>query len=380
MPCLPARPEGTCTVVPGTSHRYPPGVALLPTATVRAVLAGFRALGLDADAIRTGAGLSPEALATVDGLVPLEAFGRLWAEAMARAPRPELITEVALAVPFGAFGALDYLAASAPTVGAAFHALAAHFRYVALGVTLELTGGREDRQASEVRLVNAPSVLDPAHSDEFTLGVFVGRFRARTPGIPFQVEEVRLTRAPPPRPTRHAALLGGPVVFGCGSAALRVPARCWGAPLPTADAGLLATLRELAEHAGLGHAGDDDLEVQVRSRLRLLLPEGNASAGEVALALGLSERTLHRRLQVTGSSFRRVLEAFREAEAERLIAGGRQPLGEVALRLGFSDQTAWNRAFRRWKGMSPTQWSERHQPGGPAPEAGPVLHPGPGAT
>jgi AraC-like DNA-binding protein len=338
-------------------------VNLLPSATARAVLAGFRALGLDADALRAAAGLTAEALTPVDGLVPIEAFGRLWLEGMRRAPREELVTEVALAVPFGAFGALDYLAASAPTVGAAFHALAAHFRYVALGVSLEITEPRGGDQAAEVRLVNAQSVQDPGPSDEFTLAVFVGRFRARTPGIPFQVEQVRLTRPPPERPTRHAALLGGPVVFGCGVAALRVAPGSWSARLPSADAGLLATLRELAERVGLGRAGDDDLQVQVRSRLRLLLPEGHAAAAEVATALGMSERTLHRRLHAAGSSFRRVLEAFREAEAERLLASARLPLGEVALRLGFSDQTAWNRAFRRWKGMSPTEWAEGRRVG-----------------
>jgi len=330
-------------------------VTLLPAATARAVLAGFRALRLDAEAIRAVAGLSVEELAPVDALVPVESFGRLWAEAARRAPREELVTEVGLAIPWGAFGALDYLAGSSPTVNAAFQALAAHFRYVAQGVTLELSEGPE---GGEVRLLNAPDV-DAEHSDEFTLAVFVGRFRTRTGPVPFRVEEVRLTRPPPARPTRHAALLGAPVAFGCKVSALRLPAAIWRAALPGADAGLLATLRALAEHAGLGGADDDDLTVQVRSRLRLLLPDGRAAAAEVAEALGLSERTLHRRLQAAGASFRSILEAFREAEAERLISAGRLPLGEVALRLGFSDQTAWNRAFRRWKGMSPTQWAER---------------------
>jgi AraC-like DNA-binding protein len=333
--------------------RYAPAVSLLPAATPRAVLAGFRALGLDAEAIRAAAGLTAEALAPVDALVPSEAFGRLWAEAMRREAREELVTEVGLAIPFGA---IDYLAGSSPTVNTAFQALAAHFRYVALGITLELA---EDGEGGEVRLLNAPGDGDAAHSDEFTLAVFVGRFRSRTGPVPFRVDQVRLTRPPPAHPTRHAALLGAPVAFGCKVAALRFPAAVWRAALPSADAGLLATLRQLAEHAGLGAAGDDDLAVQVRSRLRLLLPDGRASAGEVADALGLSERTLHRRLQAGGASFRLVLEGFREAEAERLISAGRLPLGEVALRLGFSDQTAWNRAFRRWKGMSPTEWVER---------------------
>ncbi len=331
-------------------------MSLLPAATVRAVLAGFRALGLDAEAIRAGAGLAAEELAPVDALVPPERFGQLWVEAARRAPREELVTEVGLAIPYGAFGAIDYLAGSSPTVSAAFHALAAHFRQVAQGVKLELAEGGP---GGEVRLLNVSPDVDAALSDEFTLAVFVGRFRPRTGAVPFRVDEVRLTRPPPARPSRHAALLGAPVTFGCKISALRVPAPVWRAALPSADAALLATLRELAEHAGLGAPGDDDLAVQVRSRLRLLLPEGRASAAGVAEALGLSERTLHRRLQGAGASFRTILEEFREAEAERLLSAGRLPLGEVALRLGFSDQTAWNRAFRRWKGMSPTEWVER---------------------
>jgi AraC-like DNA-binding protein len=71
----------------------------------------------------------------------------------------------------------------------------------------------------------------------------------------------------------------------------------------------------------------------------------------------MSERTLHRRLRELGRTFQEVLDAFRESEAERLLVSGRPSLAEVALRLGFSDQSAWNRAFRRWKGTSPTEWA-----------------------
>ncbi len=87
-------------------------------------------------------------------------------------------------------------------------------------------------------------------------------------------------------------------------------------------------------------------------------------AATIARTLGLSERTLNRRLQEIGKTWRGVLDAFREAEAERLLSSGRAELSDVAFRLGFSDQTAWNRAFKRWKGTSPTEWREaRSGPG-----------------
>lgn len=331
----------------------------LPAATARAILAGLRAMGLDADAIRAEAGLAPADLEPVDALVPVDAFGQLLARAALRAPREELITEIALAIPFGAFGALDYLAGSAPTVGAAFHALAAHFRYVAMGVSLEV---EEGKRGGEVRLVDAPSQPMPEAVDEFTVAACLGRFGSSADARSFQVEEIRLTRPPPPRPTRHAALLRAPVVFGCAASAVRIGAATWSARLPSADPGLQATLLQLAEHAGLGRAGEDPVVLQVRSRLRLVLPEGRAEAAVVAAALGFSERTLHRRLRQAGTTYRGVLDAFREAEAERLLAAGRLALSEVALRVGFSDQSAWNRAFRRWKGMSPREWAQSREP------------------
>jgi hypothetical protein len=150
-------------------------VDLLPAATARAILAALRALGLDDEAIRAGAGIAPEALAPVDGALPAAAFPRLWEGAFRRAPRDELATEVGLAVPFGSFGALDYLAASSPDVRAAFRSLAAHFRAASGGFALEV---EEDGGGAEVRLAWAGPNPAREVSDEFTLAVLVGRFRA----------------------------------------------------------------------------------------------------------------------------------------------------------------------------------------------------------
>jgi AraC-like DNA-binding protein len=335
---------------------------LFPATTARAVLAGFGAVGLDIGALCRAAGIDGAELAAPDGTLAAEAFGRLWQEAFRLAPREELPTEVGLAIPFGAFGALDYLAGSSPTVEAAFHSLRSHFRQVAR-IVLEIG---TDRTSADVRIVNPEPFPGQAISDEMTIAIFVGRFRGDAAAT-FRPSAVRLTRPPPPAPTRHAALLGAPVTFGCSAAGLEIPLTAWRAPMRRADPALQETLRQLASRLDLG-AEADDLLLALRARLRTLLPEGQVEAASVARALGLSERTLARRLQERGTSWRGVLDAFREAEAERLLASSRIPLSDVAFRLGFSDQTAWNRAFRRWKGMSPTEWrQERSDPGTASP-------------
>jgi AraC-like DNA-binding protein len=332
-----------------------------PAATARALLAGFEIIGLDPRALRSAAGIDDVELAAPEGQIPGEAFGRLWQEAFRQAPREELPTEAGLAIPFGAFGALDYLAGSSPTVEAAFHSLQAHFRQVA-SLVLEIG---VDRKNADVRIVNPVTFEGQALSDEMTVAIFVGRFRGDAV-TGFHASAIRLTRPPPRAPSRHAALLGAPVTFGCASAGLEIPLASWKAPMRRADPALQATLRQLAGRLDLG-AQDDDLVVALRARLRTLLPAGQADAATAARTMGLSERTLARRLQERGTTWRGLLDDFREAEAERLLASVRMPLSDVASRLGFSDQTAWNRAFRRWKGTSPTEWRQaRTGPGPPS--------------
>jgi AraC-like DNA-binding protein len=215
---------------------------------------------------------------------------------------------------------------------------------------------------ADVRLVNPEPFPGLPISDELTLAIFVGRFRGDASAT-FRPASIRLTRAPPKAPTRHAALLGAPVTFGCSVSGMEIPAAAWTAPMRRADPALQETLRHLASRLDLGGEADD-VELALRARLRTLLPEGRVDAASVARTLGLSERTMNRRLREIGKSWRGVLDAFREAEAERLLASGRAGLSDVAFRLGFADQTAWNRAFRRWKGMSPTEWLQaRSGPG-----------------
>lgn len=336
---------------PSGAPAAPPVAFAIPVPTVRALLAGFEALGLDGAALRRASGIDAATLADPAATLPGTLFPVLWQEAFRQARREELPTEVGLAIPFGAFGALDYLAGSSPTVEAAFHSLRGHFRQVA-NLSLEIG---VDARAADVRIVNTRPFPGQEISDEMTVAILVARFRGDAAS--FRPAAVRLTRARPANPTRHGSLLGAPVTFGCATAGLEVPVASWKAPMRRADPALQETLRLLAGRLDLG-SSDDDLETAIRARLRTLLPEGGADASSVARMLGLSERTMNRRLRERGKTWRAVLDAFREAEAERMLAAGRVGLADVAFRLGFSDQTAWNRAFRRWKGMSPTEWQE----------------------
>jgi Helix-turn-helix domain len=76
----------------------------------------------------------------------------------------------------------------------------------------------------------------------------------------------------------------------------------------------------------------------------------------VARALGLSLRTLHRRLKEQGWTFQGLLDAERKHVACSRLREPRLSIGEVAYMLGYSEQSAFLRAFRRWTGSSPSEF------------------------
>lgn len=104
----------------------------------------------------------------------------------------------------------------------------------------------------------------------------------------------------------------------------------------------------------------DDLEstATVRGRVEsLLLPilhKGGVRADTVAARMGLSRRTLARRLRAEGTGFGEVLDALRHRMALHYLEGRKVSVNETAYLVGFSEAAAFSRAFKRWTGRSPS--------------------------
>lgn len=322
-------------------------VELVPPVCIDALLAAFEAMELDRERLRTSASIEASTSAR---LVPAWKWRALWEAVRAEVDRAELPTEAGLAVPLGAFGTIDYLAGSAETLAGAVQSMRDHLTSMSSGLLVHLDVQRLARLEIQVPAGGAEEL------EEFVLAAIVGRFKDRSGGR-FVPHAVELTRAAPAFPSRHEALYGAPVAFGAAAATVSFDASALSAPLRTADPRLHETLRLLASRLSLGEgAHTSDLELAIRGRLRDLMRGRDVSAAAVARSLGMSERTLHRRLAELGRRYQDVVDACREAEAERLLLGSAESMLDVALSLGFSDQSAFNRAFRRWKKVPPTKW------------------------
>lgn len=326
-------------------------VNLVSAVSVEALLTGLQACGVDTAKIRKTAGLALR-YADPSEKLPNSVWDEVWGEAATLDPRPALPSLAAMRVPFGLFGPLDYLAGSAQTVRGGLQALSDHFSAAADGIELELDFRQPDGGA--LRIINSTTSACARESDEFTNAVILGRFRSVTNGQ-FRPRCVYLTRNLLPN-SPHIEIFNTSVIYGAAHAGFDCSSDVLDLKQSMADGCLHDILLDIAKKLGFASLGKSGIAVSVRSRLKSLMPQGQAVAKRVARSLGLSERTLQRRLSEAGTSFQDVLDQFRIEESERLLLQGKVDLATIAMSLGFSDQAAWNRFFRRLRYMSPTAW------------------------
>jgi AraC-like DNA-binding protein len=101
------------------------------------------------------------------------------------------------------------------------------------------------------------------------------------------------------------------------------------------------------------------IRASVENAITPLLPHGRARAGEVARTLGMSERTLARRLAAENLTFFGIQEDMRKDLARHYLADVSLPISRIAWLLGFQEVSAFTHAFKRWTGQTPTQMRSR---------------------
>ena len=79
---------------------------------------------------------------------------------------------------------------------------------------------------------------------------------------------------------------------------------------------------------------------------------------DVARELGLSARSLRRRLADEGVAYKDLVQSVLEIRATQMLSDPKRTIQETAAEMGFSDPSAFQRAFKRWKGVTPGQFKE----------------------
>lgn len=165
--------------------------------------------------------------------------------------------------------------------------------------------------------------------------------------------------ARPADTARHEAFFAAPIAFGQPRTQLVIDAADLQRPMQRADALLSGyfdaqAARALAETGA--HSGD---LVVIEAAIQRALGAGDPRVETVSRELGLSTRTLRRRLEGHALSFKALVDRIRCDRALRLLADPDLTIGEIAYQLGFAAPSPFYRAFRRWTGASPERYRPR---------------------
>ena len=256
------------------------------------------------------------------------------------------------------YGALGLAWKSAPTIRSSLERVERYCRLWTDNLTYEIRD-RDDgidfivhrfgerrlgmRLSNEATLASATSLIRQTSSP---------RFRPRT---------VFMKHAAPKSISAHERYFGCPVLFDSDRDALSISSEVISRPNHLADDGISRLLISHLEAEIESLEVEIPVEALVEREISRSLSEGIPRMGYVARRLAMSERTLHRRLSEKGFSFKAMVEETRRQVAESLLRGNRYSATEVAFLTGFSEQSAFNRAFKRWTGLTPTAFRSEGQ-------------------
>jgi AraC-like DNA-binding protein len=251
-------------------------------------------------------------------------------------------------------GALGLAVKTAPTLGAALGRLV---RYsLVLSDTLEYELVDHSWGGSLVLQGRPHHRRGAALANECALAAVTSVSR-QIAGADLRPREVSFRHPAPADDRPHRDFFACPVTFDAPDNAVHLDEEQLARPTLLADEGLstylLAQLDELS-----ARRSQRSLLLEVSSAVADALPDGQPSRSQVARRMGMSERTLQRRLAEHGATFQTVVTQARQDAAEALLRADAHSIVDVAFLTGFADQTAFTRAFKRWTGTTPAAYRQ----------------------
>lgn len=159
-------------------------------------------------------------------------------------------------------------------------------------------------------------------------------------------------------PERYQQQFGCPVRFNAARNAIVIHPTMLDLPNRVGDKAVSDFLVDHLETEFKSLADDPSVSNTLLHLLTPALSNGVPQAASIAREMGMSERTLYRRLAKEGLTFREVLEQAQSALAKDLLRDSNASIAEIAFLTGFSEQSTFSRAFKRWVGQAPAQFRQ----------------------
>lgn len=307
----------------------------------------LRDLGIQAENVLRRAGLPRDLLARDQSQVTVEEYFRMVYALEAEADDPELPIRLGLASSPESFHPAIFAALCSPDLTVAVKRIAQYKRLIA-PVTLMIEdgpGGLFVGMQWDDPIVAVPPLLG---ATELVFLTQIARIGTREHISPLRVESAY--RMEPVE--AYEAFFGVTPASGTkhGVTFSSVDAR---RPFLTASESMWETFEPELRRRLTKVEASSALSERVRSVLLESLPSGEASIEITARRLGLSARTLQRRLRPEGSSYKEIVRRTREQLAHHYLTNTDLPYVEIGFLLGYEELSSFFRAFRAWTGRTP---------------------------
>lgn len=331
------------------ASRHTGRTAATPIAFVQAVVRGYQRHGKDPTEALRRAQIAPSLLNRPEARVTAAQFETLCSTAMQQLD-DEALGWFTRRLPWGSYGLLCRASLGAPTLGVALKRWCRHHRLLADDIVLSLA---DDGQVAMLTITEQRDLGDLREFCLLTSLRYLHGYACWTVDSRIALREVAFPFAAPPHAAVYPLLFPGPVRFGAAQAGFGFDAHYLALPLRRDEAALRGMLQRALPLTVLQYRRDRLLVQRVREQLQQ--PAGAAlRAEDLARALNVSLRTLHRQLHQEGASLQSLKDGLRCARAQELLRRTRQPVKQIAHQLGFVSEKSFARAFRSWTGMTPS--------------------------
>jgi AraC-like DNA-binding protein len=320
---------------------------------LRLLCAVVRDRGLGPADVLGPVGLEVDLLGSRGARVPIRLIRQAWQAASSQLGAPTLGLHAGAQIELGALGLLDGVLGASRNCGDALTRLVRFLPLMANAGDLSFFA-----RGNEARLRHWARGALPEIS-ELLMSLVLQRGRHLF-GPEFKPLRVSFMHAPRGARASYEAIFGAPVAFSEPADEMVFERERLALQGRRSDPALARILEAQAERAiqGLPQVawgeGEGDFLADVRELLRQGLETGDLSLTMLGDRLGMSGRSVQRRLKEHGLSHRQLVDELRIESAQRAMAMD-VDTAEISRTLGYSSPTAFHRAFRRWKGATPGQ-------------------------
>jgi AraC-like DNA-binding protein len=313
---------------------------------LRQLLDHLASLGYDLTPIRRLPGLRGRNLQDPDARVPDASASQAWQMAAELTHDEALGLHMAQSIPDGAVDLLEYAFRSSGTLQLALGQLARYGR-----VMSDRAAATVVREGDALAVIWDGQIVRQRADFALAFVVRLAREATRANIVP---AGVHLAYLPPDDRDEYREYFGVAPVYNAPANRLVFARDDALRPFVSADPALAGVLRRrLDKLLAQVPRPDDSIASRVRRALVENLTQGQPTASAVGRTLGLSPRTLHRRLREERTSFRRILDQIRGDLAAAMLQQQAVGIAEIAFILGYSEPAAFHRSFRRWTGQTP---------------------------